>query len=51
MTKGKIDNLERRLNDLAMANTEIKDLLASVLEKVTNMTDGMRMAVLKKNGQ
>ena len=37
LTKGKIDNLEKRLNDLAMANTEIKDLVASALKKVANI--------------
>lgn len=37
LTKGKIDNLEKRLNDLAMVNTEIKDLVANALKKVANI--------------
>lgn len=37
MTKGKIDDLEKRLNDLTMVNTEIKDLVASALKKVANI--------------
>lgn len=37
LTKGKIEVLERRLNDLATVGTEIKDLVASVLKKVANI--------------
>jgi site-specific DNA recombinase len=37
LTKGKIEVLERRLNDLASAGTEIKDLVASALKKVANI--------------
>ena len=36
-TKGKIEVLERRLNDLATVGTEIKDLVASALKKVANI--------------
>src|SRR5690606_40071752 len=36
LTKGKIEVLERRLNDLAVVGTEIKDLVASTLKKVAN---------------
>ncbi len=36
LTKGKIDVLERGLNDLAVVETEIKDLVASTLKKVAN---------------
>ena len=37
LTKGKIEVLERRLNDLATVGTEIKDLVASALKKVANI--------------
>lgn len=37
LTKGKIEVLERRLNDLAVVGTEIKDLVASTLKKVANI--------------
>lgn len=37
LTKGKIEVLERRLNDLATVGTEIKDLVASDLKKVANI--------------
>ncbi|HLS37736.1 MAG TPA: hypothetical protein VK023_05640 [Sphingobacterium bovisgrunnientis] len=37
LTKGKIEVLERRLNDLAVVGTEIKDLVASALKKVANI--------------
>jgi len=37
LTKGKIENLEKRLNELAQIGTEIKDLVASVLKKVANI--------------
>ena len=37
LTKGKIEKLEQRLNDLAVVGTEIKDLVASALKKVANI--------------
>ncbi len=37
LTKGNIEVLERRLNDLAVVGTEIKDLVASTLKKVANI--------------
>ena len=37
LAKGKIEVLERRLNDLASTGTEIKDLVASALKKVANI--------------
>src|SRR5690606_40588249 len=37
LTKGKIEVFERRLNDLAVAGTEIKDLVAPTLKKVANI--------------
>lgn len=37
MTKGKIEDLEKRLNNLTVVGTEIKDLVASALKKVANI--------------
>src|SRR5690606_36227022 len=37
LTKGRIEKLEQRLNDLAIVNSEIKDLVASALKKVANL--------------
>lgn len=37
LTKGRIEKLEQRLNDLAIINSEIKDLVASALKKVANL--------------
>lgn len=37
LTKGKIEDLETKLNDLAGVGTEIKDLVASALKKVANI--------------
>src|SRR5690554_4612138 len=37
LTKGKIEDLEKRLNNLAVVGTEIKDLVASALKKVANI--------------
>ncbi len=37
LTKGKIENLERRLNELAQIGKEIQDLVASALKKVANI--------------
>ena len=37
LTKGNIEKLEQRLNDLAIVGTEIKDLVASALKKVANI--------------
>src|SRR5690606_35570728 len=37
LTKGKIEDLEKRLNNLAVTGTEIKDLVASALKKVANI--------------
>lgn len=37
LTKGKIEKLERQLNDLAVVGSEIKDLVASALKKVANI--------------
>src|SRR5690606_36712556 len=37
LTKGKIEDLETKLNDLAVVGTEIKDLVASALKKVANI--------------
>src|SRR5690606_26455759 len=37
VTKGKSEVLERRLNDLAVVGTEIKDLVAAALKKVANI--------------
>ncbi|WP_240899027.1 hypothetical protein [Sphingobacterium sp. SGL-16] len=37
LTKGKIEDLETKLNDLAGVGTEIKDLVASALKKVSNI--------------
>ncbi len=37
LTKGNIEKLEQRLNDLAIVGTEIKDLLPSALKKVANI--------------
>ncbi len=37
LTKGNIEKLEQRLNDLATVGTEIKDLVASALKKVANI--------------
>ena len=36
-TKGNIEDLEKRLNNLAVTGTEIKDLVASALKKVENI--------------
>lgn len=37
LTKGNIEVLERKLNNLALAGTEIKSLVASALKKVANI--------------
>src|SRR5690606_7002733 len=37
LTKGKIEILERRLNDLAVVGTGIKDLVAATVKKVANI--------------
>jgi site-specific DNA recombinase len=37
LTKGRTEKLEQRLNDLAIVNSEIKDLVASALKKVANL--------------
>lgn len=37
MTKSRIEQLEKRLNDLAIVGTEIKDLVAYALKKVANI--------------
>ncbi len=37
LTKGNIEKMEQRLNDLAIVGTEIKDLVASALKKVANI--------------
>src|SRR5690606_34371967 len=37
LTKGEIEDLETKLNDLAGGGTEIKDLVASALKKVSNI--------------
>src|SRR5690554_2725319 len=37
LTKGKIEDLEKKLNNLAVTGTEIKDLVASALKKVANI--------------
>jgi len=46
LTKGRIEKLEQRLNDLAIVSSEIKDLVASALKKVVNMIEGMRTAIV-----
>lgn len=37
LTKGKIEDLEKRLNNLAVTGTVIKDLVASALKKIANI--------------
>ncbi|WP_270089885.1 hypothetical protein [Sphingobacterium sp. SYP-B4668] len=37
LTKGRIEKLEKQLNDLASVGTEIRDLVASALKKVANI--------------
>lgn len=37
LTKGKIEDLERKLKTLSAVGTEIKDLVAYTLKKVANM--------------
>ena len=37
LTRGRIEKLEQRLNDLAIVNSEIKELVASALKKVANL--------------
>lgn len=50
LTKGKIEVLERRLNDLATVGTEIKDLVASALKKVANIDRRYENGDIKKKG-
>jgi len=49
LTKGKIEKLERQLNDLAGVGSEIKDLVASALKRSQTLIDAMKTAILRKN--